>query len=508
MDNKVRIESIIKIVQEKCLSWLKIDENGSVIFEDPNDGEEISAHYGATHAAAAFIIRGSEIGDKILYDSGISLLKSILERWYESKKLVAFHFDFNNFALCASLPYIKDIELAKFIKKTVLSTSDSNNPTTNWIPMRWYVNLCRKEWTGDEKYQRVIDQCKSEIKAATNSDGGVEDRLPKGISFNLQYDASTVGVLQYISCRGYQINLSKELGFLLNAVAPDGDVNYQGRGTNQIFAWSCWLYLLASAGKEIPLAEGLNFVEYRLHKMLVNNNIMLNAWEGKEKYLWWDYHYASVYIAHFLFWMVLAQIDYGKKTIQEDFVEDGSTGLRIHKGNGLFVSIFDGRNEYLAEKGPVVSCLWTKNKGIISKGTFAPWQGAFGNKYIYEDIVIKNFMGLLRVARNKDWSKNRYVHKLLPTIESDPSLCLSPIFCPIKIHEGDGELEVVWKNKFDGELLLNIPSFIKNLEAEILIDGMPIQLSCVSAFRNQYDWVWIHQTHSFKGHEIKLKIKV
>jgi len=71
-------------------------------FVDPLDGDEITAHYGATHAAAAFIILGKSRNDAALLEKGKALISSIISRWDKSKTLPAFHFDFNNFALCVA----------------------------------------------------------------------------------------------------------------------------------------------------------------------------------------------------------------------------------------------------------------------------------------------------------------------------------------------------------------------------------------------------------------------
>ena len=176
--------------------------------------------------------------------------------------------------------------------------------------------------------------------------------------------------------------------------------------------------------------------------MLDKNNLMLNEWDGKEKYLWWDYHYASVYIAHCMLWLILAYLDFGKKAITPVFPTSTETGLHIYRSENFFVSWFEGRREYLAENGPAVAAIWTKKDGMIFKGTFGPWQGLFGNKYIYEDVVIKNFFGLLEVKRNKDWSKNRYVHKLLPSLVSETELTLKPLFTSITVAETNGNLEI------------------------------------------------------------------
>ncbi len=500
---KTKIKELIEQMIPVCESWIQKGDDGLDLFIDPNDGEEISAHYGATHAAASFVIWGKETDNEELYNKGVSLLHSILKRWDTSKRLPAFHYDFNNFALCLVIDYV-DANTKELIQETVCNTSDSNHNTINWLPMRWVVNKSRFEWALDSKYLDIINHCRNTIAKATNADGGVEDRLPYGMSFNLQYDVATVAVLQYLRVHGEEMDLSKELGFLLNAVAPDGDINYQGRGTNQIFAWGLWIYLLASSGHSEALQLALAYLTSRLPMMLDNINLMLNEWDGKEKYLWWDYHYASVYIAHCMMWLILAYLDFGKKAITPVFPTSTETGLHIHRSEKAFVSWFEGRREYLAEKGPAVAAIWTKKDGMIFKGTFGPWQGPFGNKYIYEDAVIKNFLGLLEVKRNKDWSKNRYVHKLLPSLDSETELTLKPLFVNIAVSETNGFLEISFESLSDTEVIFNAPVANQNQKFCLTTDKAQILTVCNASIRNQYDWVCLHQSHTFRGRGIKL----
>lgn len=505
MATLTKIKELIEQIIPVCESWVQKGEDGLDRFVDPNDNEEISAHYGATHAASAFIIWGKQTGNEALYNKGVSLLDSILKRWDKSMTFPAFHFDFNNLALCLMEGFVDD-EMASRIRKTVINTSDSNHNTINWLPMRWAVNKKRIEWTKDDKYASVIAHCKETIAKATNADGGVEDRLPHGVSFNLQYDLATVAVLQYLRVHGEEIELGKELGFLLNAVAPDGDINYQGRGTNQIFAWGLWVYLLASSGQESALKEALGYLSPRLGKMLANNNMMLNEWGGKEKYLWWDYHYASVYTPHCLLWLVLALQDYGKSSIKPVVPTSTETGLHIHRSENFFVSWFEGRSEYLAEKGPAIACIWSRKQGMICKGTFAPWQGPFGNKFIYEDVVLKNYCGLLSVKRNKDWSKNRYIHKLMPKLESAPSLTLQPLFCSITVGETNERLEICWENKSDFEVLFNVPATSDNISFELYADEKIVSTYCIGSIKNQYGWVYLLQMHARRLKKVKITI--
>lgn len=502
-----KIKKLIERIVPVCASWIKkSDDDGMVRFIDPNDDEEISAHYGATHAAAAFIIWGKTINDNDLYQQGLDLLHSILRRWNYSKTLPAFHYDFNNFAISILETFV-DKETAKLIQDVVCHTKDSNHDTINWLPMRWFVNSKRMEWTNDRKYEKNIVCCQKKITEATNADGGIEDRLPHGMSFNLQYDLATVAVLQYLRVHGETIDLSKELGFLLNAVAPDDDINYQGRGTNQIFAWGLWVYILSSSGQITFLSKAFDYLEHRLQKMLDCNNMMLNDWEGKDKYLWWDYHYASVYIPHCLLWFVLAFVDKDKGIIYPKKPTSDATGLHIYRSENFFVSWFEGRTEYVAERGPSIAVVWSKSQGMICKGIFAPWQGSFGNKYIYEDIVLKNFCGLLELQKNKDWSKNRYVHRLFPHLETDMVCKFKPIFCPISVKEKDGTLELTWHNNTSSEVLFNIPAITANSNVQLFADGKELPLYCNSAIKNQYGWVFLHQSRKYKAKNIKLIVK-
>ena len=488
-----------------CESWIKKADDGFDRFVDPNDGEEISAHYGATHAATAFIIWGKVTDDENLYNKGLYLLRSILAKWDKNKQLPDFHFDFNNLALCM-VENLVDNETREIIRNTVLNTADSRHDTVNWLPMRWAVNKKRIEWTSDSKYNTIINHCRNTIEKATNADGGIEDRLPHGMSFNLQYDLATVAVLQYLRVHGEQIDLSKELGFLLNAVAPDGDINYQGRGTNQIFAWGLWIYLLASCGRTKDLELALNFLSPRLGTMLDKKSMLLNSWDGKEKYLGWDYHYASVYTAHCLLWLILALQDYGKSNIDPIVPTSTETGLHIHRSEKTFVCWFEGRSEYLAEKGPSIACIWTKEQGVICKGTFAAWQGPFGNIYLYEDVVLKNYCGLLSVKRNKDWSKNRCVHRLFPSLRTEPSLTVQPIFCPISVTESERGVEITWDNNYDKEIVFNLPAISENVFFELYADGEKTKNFVVESIKNQYGWVFVYQTHVLKCRTMKLVV--
>jgi hypothetical protein len=507
-----KLEELLDLTLSTCESWVKPDSSGALQLEDPIDGNEISHHYGASHAAAAFIILGDLRDDILLFNKGKALLRGVIKRWDVSEKRSDFHSDFNNFALCIVYDYllIDDLELCEEIKKKVLITTDSNHNTVNWLPMRWYVNLRRHEWTGQKKYQNICQQLKLKIAQATNKDGGIEDILPKGTSFNLQYDIATVAALQLLRVRGVDLDISKELSFLMNCIAPDGDINYQGRGTNQIFAWGMWIYLLSSSNNELELEKGIDFLMEKIPSMLENNNIMLNSWCGQEKYLWWDYHYCSVYSAHFLFWLVLSKIDNKKKPVNKLETVLSDSGVSVIKTSDFSIITFNGRKKYLAESGPIISAFWIKKYGIINKGTFGPWQGAFGNKYSFGDVIFRNYFGLLKLENNFDWSKNKIINKLLPNFKNKKYISAQPIMANIGVKQESNIVIITFDNSKLESVVLNFPIFNNKLEKSmisLLVDGEPMEISNNLKIRNQYGWCKIYQSKKSNARKWILKIR-
>lgn len=506
-----RIDELIKQVYTKLKNQLEYDEKGELRFVDPNDHREISAHYGASHFAASLLILGNKYADSDAYSKGKELLKSILTRWPQENKLPAYHYDFNNFAflLCYSNLKPEDAELKDFAKQTVIDSPDSNHYTINWLPMRMIVNNMRYRWTGEDRFKKISDSCICHIKNATNSDGGIEDRLPKGVSFNLQYDISTLATLLYAKELVPDYEFERSLEFLLENLAPDGDINYQGRGCNQIFAWGPWIYILCSYGKTIELGKSLDYLQKYLTRMLNNNSMMLNDWPGTEKYLWWDYHYASVYSAHLLLWLLLARLNFNKYRYQyqPNDKQSYSTGLAVQKSENYFISVFNGREEYLAEKGPSIALLWTKKYGSVVKGCFGPWRGLFGNKNTFGDVVLLNYCGLIRIKQNKQSGIiQRIKHRILPLSSNSSRLIKSPLFCPIKISEDKRGIVITWRNENNESCLFNLPSLSENLDFKLFVDNNQVPLTLIGTIRNQYDLVRIFQSKVADGSEWTLVI--
>ncbi len=474
-----RIKSLIEMTLDDCLPWIE-NKDGAVQFIDPLDKIEISAHYGATHMAAALIIYGDIKNDAALVAKGEELLFSVLDRWDNNKTLKDFHHDFNSFALC-----VLDSYTPKYhdrIKDAVMGTRDTFFDTVNWLPMRWFVNRARYDWTQDSKYKEVCRSCAEKIKQATFSDGFIDDMIPKGRSFSLQYDVATVAFMQYLRVMGEDIDLSLETGALLNAVCPDGDINYFGRGTNQIFAWGLWIYLLASSGQN-ELGRALAFLEERLPATLANNNIMLNDYPGDEKYMWWDYHFCSVYTSHLLFWLVLALRDYGRKTIEPRLITDGSSGIRICRNSSSFVVTFEGRSEYLAESGPAVAAIWTEDAGVVCKGSFGPWYGLFGNKYRQEGATPKNFFGFFVPRRSQNVSAfKKLISRLHADSRRDLKMANTPLYLSPVVDVSD---KVIIRYKSDEPVvILNLPVLGGNIR--VSVNGQDINMNDDMKVRNQY----------------------
>lgn len=495
------LSRLIETVLGACTSGLLRGGDGKVRFIDPVDKVEISAHYGATHMAASLLLLGKLRNDNALECKGRDLLKSILDRWAQEHTLPDYHFDFNNFAfvICYDCLDSGD-DLRELIKKVLLESPDSAHDTVNWLPMRLYVNRKRFELTGDRKYSVKIEYCRNLIAEATNGDGGIEDRLPKGVSYNLQYNISSLATICFDGADYPDYDIAEGIRFLLRCIAPDGDINYQGRGCNQIFAWGPWIYILASNGLSEQLETALEYIDTRVTAMLDNHNMFLNNWPGEERYLWWDYHYASVYTAHLLMWLSLSLRDFGKHRIK--FTPDGNdradsaTGIDVFKSDTYFVTRFRGRNEYLAEYGPSINLIWTRKDGIVVKGSFGPWRGSFGNRHSFEDVALMNYCGPVGVDRKvPNGFLSRIGHRLRPLSKSKIELKKFPVFCSVDVSADATGLKLTWETEKPLRGYFNFPTPCSPENIGLIADGVPQRLTPVAKIKNQYGWIDVLQSH-------------
>lgn len=435
MIDSERIGKLIAQVECKLISFLKKKEDKRFLV-DPVEHRVISTHYGQTHCCAGLIIKGLQENDKELYKVGIDLLNGILSTWDVDKKQSDFHNDFNNFALCIVWEKIHAIEpsLSALIKVTILSTDDSKHNTVNWLPMRMLVCFYRYVWTNDEVYIKRYQALKKVIRKATYEDGFIEDRLPKGTSYNLQYNVATVATLGLVNeLVDDKIDLVQEITALLYASLEDGDINYLGRGCNQIFAWGPFMYLLAGTNEHVVSTKALSYLESHLLVTLENNNIFLNCDQGSDRAWWWDYHYSSVYIAHLYLWLVLAIQQKPHITpSKQPLIHDSSVEL-IRK-NGWTVVCFAGRKEYLAEAGPTIQAIWNEKCGVIFKGCFGPYLDQFGLKYSNYHLTMMNYIGIQQVKIMKTGICSRVLRKIGVNIVSNHKQFMIPIFADFDIN--------------------------------------------------------------------------
>lgn len=489
-----QLESLFEETFSRCESWIGDDGRGNTVLIDPHEHQAIGHHYALSHFAAAAIL-GCPAGSS-RFRLGVSVLKSVLTRWDRDSAVPGFHNDFNNFALVLMHDELERLGICEAergaIERVVLSTPDSNHDTVNWIPMRMVADDARLRWGGGDG--RAVDALRRKIVRAANADGLIEDRLPRGTSFNLQYDVSTVALLDLVETLGIDqpLELERALLSLRACTLPDGDVNYLGRGCNQVFAWGPWLYLLKRRGDVASQRLAIDFFAPRAVEMLGNENILLNGLPGRERQLWWDYHYCSVYSAHLLLWLTLALRARPLGATHHAAVPAGDfadSGVFITRGEDAMVVVFSGRREYLAERGPEVEALWTRRRGAIHKGSFGPWLGAFGNQWSAPMAAFNHF-GLVG-ARGK---RGRML----------------PLFAPVGTSLSDGCLTLRFSCMRRVTAAFNAPLLTGAAAEDILVaaDETDVPLRRAGAVVTQYGVEALYQTVPIKARTWQVKIRL
>ena len=507
MSMQEEIDRIAALLYEKCASFLS-DQGDSYI--DPIENKEIIAHYGFTHFAVGTLIRGIRLEEPDLIESSEKMVRAIVNKWNIMKLKSEFHADFNMFALCVYEELTTNMELKPAIKEIVINTKDSKHLTINWLPMRLYVNYKRYGWTSDEKYLKVCMELKDTINRACYADGYIDDRLPKGTSFNLQYDISTVALLVFLNNHtDIQFEIADKLGALVNAIMPDGDINYQGRGSNQIFAWGPWIYLLNVTRRNQELDVATSFIMAHTD-FLDNNNIMLNEFPGESKYLWWDYHYSSVYLAHFQFWTELSLVEKKTEIHSVPYSCNKDSGIRILKDDDYFIFWFNGRSEYLAESGPSIASIWTRKHGTIFKGSFGPWGGRFGEQNLVQGIALNNSLGMYCGKVSPHISKNRILRKIQSYFKPKFRYEFEPVFTLKSIKTSSHHIELLYTIPKNKRVYFSFPVFedckLSANEIQALVDGKEIQFVYTGTYRNQYGSVKMFQTRCCTGAEMMIRI--
>ena len=457
---QVRLDSILNRVVQKAMPW--VTEDGRVL--DPIDDRENPEHYAETHLAVSMLILGKHFDDAELSGYGFKILEAYLSRLDVLPYHEEFHNDFNLFALTIAHDLIErtHLALAERIRIAVCEIADSRHNTINWLPMRAYVNRRRFDWTREKRYEKEAQRLSRTVVSAVNEDGGIEDALPRGQSYNLQYNISTLAGICFSRELHEDIDVSKCFHFIADKQLPDGDVNYQGRGVNQIFAYGPWLYLLARSSQEAILTKTLDFVEEKwLQRGLPDDNLLMRSKNmTAEKYLWWDYHHYSVYLSHFLMWLALARVSEADLIFENREVKSTeSTGLKSYSDNAFRVVSFVGRKRYLAEAGPAIMAIFHNDIGGIVKSSFGPWKGRFGNKNSYPAAVMLNHFGLYqlrshgsatqiwaRIADKLGWGRGVAKQFTIEPTLSEPSLTSDAAKKQIKISFDNSEKKRVFMN--------------------------------------------------------------
>lgn len=488
------LDVLVDQVFARCESWLDEDSEGNLVLVDPHEGTAIGHHYSLSHFAAAAIL-GSHLS-AARFEEGLAVLRGVLARWGSDSANPSFHNDFNHFALVLAHDELERLgvceEERRGIERIVLSTPDSNHDTVNWLPMRLLACHARTRWGSD--CERAAARIREKIERAVNADGLIEDRLPRGTSFNLQYDASSVALLDLVDALGLDqpVDLWKSYAALAECVLPDGDINYLGRGCNQVFAWGPWLYLLKRRGTGAEWESGRSFLADRLPLMLENENILLNDLPGSARQMWWDYHYCSVYTAHLLMWLVLARR--ADRLAGEDERRNspvlGETGVSVSRLSRSVVVSFSGRREYLAEKGPALCAIWTSKHGTVHKGSFGPWGGMFGGTHATPSTTL-NHLGLLKASRLS-------------------ALSVVPLLSEAEVGESDGCLQVAFKAPSRADCCFNLP-MAKSVPLEdvsVLADGSRVSLKVAGEIATQYGFELLCQTPPRRASQWVLRIKL
>lgn len=477
-------EEILESVYEHYQPYLEKDEAGLRLI-DPVDKKVIGFHYGETHMGCAFILGGLKYGKLEMIEAGTGVLISFISNAKEYEQQKAYHWDFNNFALCTVYEYLEREnrlpELRYRIKEFLLVQQDSNNATINWLPMRIYVNLWKYKCTKNEKYRILADSLGKKIVEAQYKDGFIEDLLPKGTSFNFQYHVFTTSMLAFLNVRGTEIaDFNKAASRAIDIMDANGDINYLGRGSNQIFAWGPAIYLYALTSYD-ALKKAWRYIEMRSLTSIGNDNLIVNEFKGTDKGWWWDYHYCSVYISHYLFWLMLADVE--EKRINWKYMgrTEEDSGVHIYKGK-YYIVTFDGRKHYLAECGKVIANISREGKTYF-KGAFGPYYKEYGFKYSSPADSLHNFIGILQTGT------------VLGTFTEK-------VIYPDSIEVEEGKITLKYKKSVKG--IINIAWFIDT--PPIINIGAKVLVRHTSKFKGPYGWVNLFQSTECTTSKIEIVI--
>ena len=507
-DARQRVKEIIDLGIDLALKNVK---DGKYL--DPVVRDEVQSHYGHIHISYSLLFSGVHFGNQEHEKLGKLILSRVVDNWDSWSRKKDFHHDFNNFGLSICLEFLDNSSrLYKAIVFILQKSVDSNHNTINWLPMRIYSNIRRDLISPNAQYRRANKSLLNTVISAMNSDGGIEDLIPNNLSYNLQYNISTLALLQFLNINTtFEIDLSRELAFVLSKKLPDNDINYMGRGSNQLFGWGPWLYLLSSSYQYDFLDEALDFVKRYLSSVDSIDSVLLNS-KNASRNLHWDYHYSSVYLSHLILWSCLAYRDMGKSRLSLSFedINRETTGLKkvVNEGSGYVT--FSGRSKYLSEQGPSICALFFADLGVFFKGSSGPWPGQFGDKN-FSPVNHYLHFGVLEISTGVFYH-NRVFKKLVSFIKEDFSYKIKPLFLLSKIEVLNSKaLEINFSLKFrrGSDYLLNVPVFERLdefLQLEVNVSGKTLSVCSEVILSNQYENLKIRQYKLIESSNLKLRI--
>jgi len=482
-----------------------LGNNNKSVLIDPNDNARVIGHYGETHLCAAMMYYAERSRNNDYLQLSLNLLDGILSHWDDDKKSKEFHADFNNFALALIYERLSSThqeETATIVAKRLFETFDSKNHTINWLPMRAYVNLLKYKLSSNKYYlQKAIDSLNS-VKDAQYSDGLFEDLLPKGKSFNLQYCISTAATIQLIYDHFAEfitfipkIDLNNTISTLYSLVLPDGDINYMGRGCNQIFAWGPWKYIMSSHVNEAISEQSLIYLFERLEESFLNHNLMLNDYCGAERVLWWDYHHYSVYMSHFLLWNELSFTHKSHHAVNK-LTSPTDSGLRIYKNDKICAVTFNGREHYLVEQGGALVALWCKDKGTLFKCGHSASNGKFSTKYFNPLTAYFNHFGVIKIVQKPRRITNKYVRKVYQFLfDSGYSLQVIPLFSNYRVKIDNNRLIIetdLPSNKADYYFIFPCYLNIEHTNIKLFVDNKEHYFKNMGVLQTQYGNIMLY----------------
>lgn len=396
--------SLVMAYLERCEERVQLD-GAQTALRDPIATRVIGSHYALSHYCAGLYLQSRLQNSTVLRQRAESVLEYIRVTHDQYSKEEDYHQDFNNFAWAVLLaldkrgPDLLSNESRRTCSALLCNTSDSRHNTLNWLPMRAFNRTIRatvlRQRVPCASSQRLVKR----VLRAKGDDGLFEDSLTPGMTACPQYHAYTLAVLllgQQLGCLSFDASeVRSSLGVLLRHIDPDGDFNYYGRGTNQLFAYGPMVFLLKNMHCATAATERtLLYVARHLPECLKNNGIQLENAYAYQHVTWRYYHYVTVYVAHLFFWLSLAQSAAFSFPAPAHTQPDRSS-LCVFRANRIFAAIFNGRRRFLAERGPLLCNLWMQPYGSVFKGPLGPFADCPGDArdHICATAVVSNYCG-------------------------------------------------------------------------------------------------------------------